>query len=77
MTLRIAWDYPALARFYALRPNEAMAVDRAVIRFAETGRGDVAREGPYYRLRAGGFRVRFAVDRERRTMCVLYLYRVG
>jgi hypothetical protein len=75
MTLRIAWNYPALVTFYDLRPHEAMRVDRAVLRFAETGEGDVAWMPPYYRLRIGEFGVRFAIDRQARVMTVLYLYR--
>jgi len=38
---RIVWTYPALAVFYDLRVHQATAVDRAVIRFAETGDGRV------------------------------------
>jgi mRNA-degrading endonuclease RelE of RelBE toxin-antitoxin system len=74
--LRIAWDYPALAALMSLHPHEAMAVDRAVLRFAEAREGHVERLPPYYRLHIGTFRVRFAVDRETGTMSVLYLYRV-
>lgn len=76
MTLRIAWDYPALATLMTLHPHEAMAVDRAIIRFAETRDGHVERLAPYYRLHIGAFRVRFGVDRETGTMNVLYVYRV-
>jgi hypothetical protein len=53
--LRVAWDFAALAAFYALEPFEAMRVDRAVIRYAETGEGQVERVPPYYRLHAGSF----------------------
>jgi hypothetical protein len=76
MRLRIAWDYPALVAFHTLHPHHAMLVDRAIIRFAETGQGQVEWLPPYYRLHVGAFRVRFGVDRESRTMNVLYLYRV-
>lgn len=75
MSLRIAWNYPALITLYDLRVHSAMLVDRAVIRFAATGEGDV--EIPlYYQLRVGVFRVLFAVDREAGTMNVLFLHRV-
>lgn len=54
-----------------------MLVDRAVIRFAEAGEGDVEKVPPYYRLRVGVYRVRFTVDLEAGTMNVLFLYRAG
>jgi len=76
MRLRIAWNYPALITLYDLHMHSAMLVDRAVIRFAETGEGDVERMPPGYRLRVGVYRVRFVVDREAGTMNVLFLYRV-
>ncbi len=77
MRLRIAWNYPALIALYDLPMHSAMLVDRAVIRFAETGQGAVERIPPYFRLRAGVYGVRFTVDRETRTMNVLFLYRVA
>jgi hypothetical protein len=75
MRLRIAWNYPALVTLYNLHMHSAMLVDRAVIRFADTGEGDIDRIPPYYSLRVGVYRVRFAVDRETGTMNVLFLYR--
>jgi mRNA-degrading endonuclease RelE of RelBE toxin-antitoxin system len=56
--------------------HPAESVDAAVIRFAETQRGDVERVPPYYRLRVGVYRVRFTIDHETRTMNVLSVYRV-
>jgi mRNA-degrading endonuclease RelE of RelBE toxin-antitoxin system len=50
-----------------------MRVDRAVIRFSETGQGEIARVPPYWRLHVGPFRVLFTVEDE--TMNVLHLYR--
>lgn len=76
MSLRIDWSYPALAALMNLHPYEAMAVDRAVIRYAETREGDVKRVAPHFSLRIGAFRVRFGVDCDTDTMNVLYLYRV-
>ncbi len=76
MSLRVTWNHPALVTFYELAPHEAMAVDRAVIRFAQTREGEVTWHPPYFSLRIGAFRVRFAVDRVTGTMSVLYLYRV-
>jgi hypothetical protein len=51
------------------------SVDAAVIRVADSGRGDVERVAPWYRLRVGVHCVRFTVDREAGTMNVLFLYR--
>ncbi|MFO0756342.1 MAG: hypothetical protein U0359_07620 [Byssovorax sp.] len=76
MTLRVAWDYAALSALMELHPYEAMAVDRAVIRYAETRAGHVEWLPPYFRLHIGVFRVRFGVDCEMDAMNVLYLYRV-
>ena len=58
MRLRIAWNYPALITLYDLHMHSAMLVDRAVIRFAETGECDIERIPPYYRLRVGMYRAR-------------------
>jgi hypothetical protein len=41
MIFQILWNYPAIATFYALHPDTATKVDGAVIRFAETGQGDL------------------------------------
>lgn len=41
MRLQIAWNYPALVTLYNLPIHSAMLVDRAVIRFAERGEGDM------------------------------------
>lgn len=57
-----------------MAPSES--VDAAVIRFAETQRGDVEHVPPYYRLRVGVYRVRFTIDPETRTMNVLLVYRM-
>lgn len=75
MTLRILWNYPALAVFYSLRIHEATAIDRAVIRFAETGEGEISRAEPHYRLRAGGFDAVLSIDLGARVMTVLRIYR--
>jgi hypothetical protein len=76
MSLRIVWNYPALAVFYSLRVHEATAVDRAVIQFAETSKGHVARVGHRLRLRVGDFDAVLRVDHEERVLHVLRIYRV-
>jgi len=75
MSFRILWNYPALIRFYDLHPSEAAAVDRAVIRFAETGEGHLTWVAPYHRLRAGTHDAVLVIDGEARTVTVLRIYR--
>jgi len=75
MKLRVVWHPAALNQFYELGWHTAESVDAAVIRVADTGRGDVEWVPPYHRLRVGVYRVRFTVDREAGTMNVLFLYR--
>jgi len=74
--LRILWNYPALVTFYDLRIHEATAVDRAVIRFAETGEGQLTRVAPHHRLRAGAFDAVLSIQMDARVVTVLRLYRV-
>jgi hypothetical protein len=57
--------------------HPAMIIDRALIRFAVMGQGDIEWVAPYHRLRAGAYRARLAIDRGARTITVLYIYRVG
>ena len=73
MSRRPAWGFPALRVFYDLAPADAARVDRAVIRFAETGEGEVVHVPPYWRLHTGRFRVLFTVTPG--TVNVLFIYR--
>jgi hypothetical protein len=75
VSFQIVWNYPALAVFYDLRIHEATAVDRAVIRFAETGKGQLYRVGPHFRLRAGTFDAVLRIDTQERVLHVLRIYR--
>ena len=75
MKYRHGWDFPALVTFYDLRMSDAAAVDRAVIRFAETGEGGLEREPPYYRLRTGTHDALLAIDHEARMVTVLRILR--
>lgn len=50
-------------------------VDRAVIRFAEHGEGQVDWDPPHHLLVAGFYDVVLAIDLEQRTMVVLRIYR--
>jgi mRNA-degrading endonuclease RelE of RelBE toxin-antitoxin system len=76
MKFEPSWHPAAEHQLMELGWHPSESVDAAVIRFAETGQGDVERVPPYYRLRVGVYRVRFTIDREVRTMNVLYVYRV-
>ena len=65
MRYRHGWDFPALVTLLErLHMHEAEAVDRAVIRFAETGEGRLTRVAPYYRLRAGAHDALLTIDHE-------------
>lgn len=75
MRLRIVWNYPALATFYDLRVHEATALDRAIIRFAETGEGDLEWDPPHHRLRTGAHDAMLQIDIKARMMTVLRIYR--
>lgn len=55
--------------------HSAAMVDRAIIRFAETGDGQLEWEPPYYRLRAGMHDALLTIDPEARTLKVLRIYR--
>ena len=75
MRLRIIWHYPALATFYSLRVHEATAVDRAVIRFAETSAGRLTKVGPHHHLFAGALFAVLDVQLDAGTVTVLRIYR--
>lgn len=71
----VRWDFPALATFYRLLPDKAAVIDRAVLRFAATGEGELEWEPPYHWLRAGTHDAVLAIDLEAQTITVLRLYR--
>lgn len=75
MSFAIVWNYPALFTLYRLPMHSAVMVDRAIIRFAETGDGQLEWEPPYYRLRAGMHDALLTIDAEARTVTVLRIYR--
>ena len=76
MRFEIVWHPAAERQLKELGWHPAESVDAAVIRFAETQRGDVEWVPPYYRLRVGHYRVRFTIDSATSTMNVLYVYRL-
>lgn len=75
MSFEIIWGHAALATFYALHPNVATVVDRAVIRFAATGEGELEWVPPYHRLRAGAHELALVIDPTAETIAVLRIYR--
>ena len=63
----IVWSEPARADVRRLDRETAMRIFVALHRFAETGSGDVKRlqgESGEFRLRVGGWRVRFTREPE-------------
>jgi mRNA-degrading endonuclease RelE of RelBE toxin-antitoxin system len=74
MTYTVIWSPAALRTFYELPPHTAMIVDRAVIRLAERGEGDLRWVPPYHRLRAGQHEVALRRDKQERAIHVLFLY---
>ncbi|WP_438021696.1 hypothetical protein [Sorangium sp. So ce233] len=76
MSFRVVWNFPALVTFYSLPMHSAFMIDRAVVRFAETGEGELAWEAPHHLLSAGFHDAVLAIDREARTITVLRIYRV-
>lgn len=75
MKFEVLWAPAALYRFYRLPIHSAALVDRAVIRFAERGEGQLDWDPPYHLLRAGFFDIVLAIDRADRTVTVLRIYR--
>lgn len=75
MSYRIIWHFPALAVFYNLPIHSATVLDRAVIRFAERGEGELEWDPPHYRLRAGVHDAILAIDAQAGTVTVLRVYR--
>ena len=74
MSLKITWDPAALHVFYDLPMHSATLVDRAVIRFAGTGEGQIEADPPYHRLRAGLHDAILRIDRRTRTLTVLRIH---
>ena len=75
MSLEIRWAASAEREANKLDPPVERRVVAALERYAATGYGDVVRltnvEPPQYRLRVGGWRVRFTVDLRARVLYVL------
>ncbi len=75
MSYAITWGPAALQTFYDLPMHSAFILDRAVIRFATTGEGQLEWVAPHHRLRAGVHDLVLHVDRDARTIDVLFVCR--
>lgn len=73
--MRVEWQPRALKDFGRLDARLQSHVSAALDRLAETGHGDVSKltdvKPPEYRLRVGGYRVRFARDAAAGVLTVL------
>lgn len=76
MSYRVIWHFPALRVFYSLPMHSATILDRAVIRFAEKGEGELDADPPHFRLRAGLHDALLAIDVHGHTLTVLRVYRM-
>lgn len=76
MSYRIIWNFPAIRVFYSIPIHSATILDRAVIRFAEFGEGELEWDPPHHRLRAGVHDAILAIDPTAGTITVLRVYRM-
>jgi mRNA-degrading endonuclease RelE of RelBE toxin-antitoxin system len=80
MRWNLEWEASAEACLKRLPTWQAAArVARAMMDFAETGRGDVRAlgEGQEFRLRVGEYVVRFGADVSTRTLHVWTVFRIS
>lgn len=78
MNLEIVWSYPALYDLRSIHWLHAADVDGAILRFATTGQGDLARvpDQPSLRiLRVGRYRTLLRADLRAGTLFVVRVYR--
>jgi mRNA interferase RelE/StbE len=73
LTWEVTWTRPALQDMRRLDRQVAARVHQALLRFAQTGQGDVTKltGETQWRLRVGDWRVRFIYDFEVPTLRVL------
>ena len=75
--MKTIWHPRALSIFYKLPVHSATLLDRAVVSFAETGRGELYWDPPEHVLRAGFHYVALAIDEQAGTIYVLRVRRVS
>ena len=81
MSQRVDWTPHAQRDLARLdRPTRTRIV-AAVLKLAETGQGDVVKlagkQPPEYRLRVGGWRVRFGWDQAVGVLVILHVFKRG
>jgi mRNA-degrading endonuclease RelE of RelBE toxin-antitoxin system len=81
VSLRLEWTPRAHRDLGRLdRPTRARIV-AAVLKLAETHQGDViklsGKNPPEYRLRVGGWRIRFAWDQASDSLTILHVFKRG
>jgi len=81
VSLRIDWKPRAQRDLHRLDRPTRERILAAVVRLAETSQGDVVKlsgkQPPEYRLRVGGWRVRFAWDQAGGALIVLHVFKRG
>lgn len=81
MSLRLDWKPKAHRDLDRLDPPTRARIVAAVLKLAETHQGDViklsGKNPPEYRLRVGGWRVRFAWDQVSGVLIVLHVFKRG
>jgi len=81
LSLKVQWQPSAGRDLSRIDPPIQKRILDAVDRFAQTGQGDVkllrGKKPQEYRLRVGGWRVRFARDDSESRMIVLHVFRRG
>jgi len=81
VTLRLDWKPSACRDLEHLDPSTRARIVAAILRLAETHQGDVkklsGKNPPEYRLRVGGWRVRFSWDQASGVLIILGVFKRG
>jgi mRNA-degrading endonuclease RelE of RelBE toxin-antitoxin system len=81
VSLRIDWTTRAQRDLDRLDRPTRVRIVAAALRLAETNQGDVVKlagkQPPEYRLRVGGWRIRFAWDQAAGALIVLHVFKRG
>ena len=81
MSLRLEWTPRAQRDLGRLDRLTRARIVAAVLKLAETRQGDViklsGKNPPEYRLRVGGWRIRFAWDQASDTLTILHVFKRG
>ena len=81
MNLHIDWTTRAQRDLNRLDRSTRERIVAAILKLAETGQGDVVKlagqQPAEYRLRVGGWRVRFAWDQALGALVILHVFKRG